>query len=361
MTARITCSTTTTVSPWSRSVDDQPHGLVHLRGVQARHGLVQQHELRLGGQGPGHLQPPLVDGGEAPRRHLRPPLQAHLRAAPRLARTAAADGSGCRSSAPIRTLRCTVMSGNGLATWKVRHSPRAHTSWGGQPGDVPAEERTCPRSGRWKPVMRWKVVVFPEPFGPITPRISPSRTWNVRSRTAWTPPKCLESPSTSRSTCAWLTPAPPADPGSRAIRPRYSRWNNGIDAPRPPEDHRHQEPAVDHQFQPGYCPAKTIWVDWMKNSMIDRPDGRPQDRADPAHDGHQGDLDAVPESEGAVGVDHVGVLGVEDAPHAREEGGERQRPPLGLAPSRSPAPPPLPGSARWPPGSAPAGTAPSAA
>src|SRR6185369_9316029 len=35
---------------------------------------------------------------------------------------------------------------------------------------------TTPLSGRWKPVTRLKKVLLPEPFGPITPTISPGQT-----------------------------------------------------------------------------------------------------------------------------------------------------------------------------------------
>src|SRR5713226_5480241 len=48
------------------------------------------------------------------------------------------------------------------------------------------------------PLTRLKRVVFPDPFGPITPRISPASTVKLTSLTAATPPKLLETLSRVR-------------------------------------------------------------------------------------------------------------------------------------------------------------------
>src|SRR5271163_4873255 len=55
---------------------------------------------------------------------------------------------------------------------------------------------TSPALGRNWPRMQLKSVVLPEPFGPMTPRISPSSTANETSLTAATPPKRLLRPET---------------------------------------------------------------------------------------------------------------------------------------------------------------------
>ena len=47
--------------------------------------------------------------------------------------------------------------------------------------------------------MQLNSVDLPEPFGPITPRISPSRTSNDTPRTAWMPPKDFSMSRTSSS------------------------------------------------------------------------------------------------------------------------------------------------------------------
>src|SRR5580704_7067921 len=48
-----------------------------------------------------------------------------------------------------------------------------------------------PVSGRNAPATRLMVVVFPEPFGPIRPTISPRRSSAENSATAAMPPKCF--------------------------------------------------------------------------------------------------------------------------------------------------------------------------
>ena len=50
-------------------------------------------------------------------------------------------------------------------------------------------KRTVPLSERWFPVMRLKTVVFPAPFGPMSPTMAPSSTSKETSFTAISPPK----------------------------------------------------------------------------------------------------------------------------------------------------------------------------
>src|SRR5262245_2075974 len=51
------------------------------------------------------------------------------------------------------------------------------------------------------------MVLLPEPLGPIRPKISPLRTSRLTQSTAFTPPKCLESVSSSSTE----RPPPPRD------------------------------------------------------------------------------------------------------------------------------------------------------
>ena len=51
--------------------------------------------------------------------------------------------------------------------------------------------RTAPALGRSWPRMQLKSVDLPEPFGPMMPRISRSRTSKETPSTAAMPPKCL--------------------------------------------------------------------------------------------------------------------------------------------------------------------------
>src|SRR4051812_8682839 len=65
--------------------------------------------------------------------------------------------------------------------------------------------RTDPVSGRSMPMMSFIAVDFPEPFGPISPRISPARIENDMSFTATRPPYRLLIPLTSRDPCSAMS------------------------------------------------------------------------------------------------------------------------------------------------------------
>ena len=65
--------------------------------------------------------------------------------------------------------------------------------------------RIEPPEGASAPAIRLKVVLLPEPFGPIRPRISPCASSNETSLTAVNPPKRLVSR---------LTESMPSDPVS---------------------------------------------------------------------------------------------------------------------------------------------------
>jgi hypothetical protein len=47
---------------------------------------------------------------------------------------------------------------------------------------------TCPAFGRSIPITSFMQVDFPDPFGPISPRISPGSIEKAMSRTATRPP-----------------------------------------------------------------------------------------------------------------------------------------------------------------------------
>src|SRR5437016_12371123 len=79
--------------------------------------------------------------------------------------------------------------------------PSAVMRWGARPTSSrrPSSKRIRPAVAGWRPVIRLKRVVFPEPLGPMRPTISPSSTRSARSCTARRPPKSFVRPSVSRS------------------------------------------------------------------------------------------------------------------------------------------------------------------
>src|SRR5918999_3261025 len=76
--------------------------------------------------------------------------------------------------------------------------PRPAISWGAFRSIRSPRNRISPRSGRWKPEITLKRVVFPAPFGPISAVIEFGATSRAAPSSAATPPKCFTTPSTSR-------------------------------------------------------------------------------------------------------------------------------------------------------------------
>src|SRR5271165_4596006 len=68
---------------------------------------------------------------------------------------------------------------------------------GGLPAISRPSKRIEPAFGAKVPDSMLKIVLLPDPFGPISPRISPSPTANETSLTAVKPPNRLKSPVTS--------------------------------------------------------------------------------------------------------------------------------------------------------------------
>src|SRR5262249_4943921 len=81
--------------------------------------------------------------------------------------------------------------------WKVRAMPRETIACGRRPTRLPPSRRMSPSSGRSSPVIRLKTVVFPAPFGPMSPTIPPAGITRSTSLTATRPPNRRVSPRTS--------------------------------------------------------------------------------------------------------------------------------------------------------------------
>ena len=69
----------------------------------------------------------------------------------------------------------------------------------GNPAISSPANLTEPAVGAYMPAMQLKIVLLPEPFGPIRPTISPSLTSNETLETAVKPPNILVRPLTVRS------------------------------------------------------------------------------------------------------------------------------------------------------------------
>src|ERR1700712_611125 len=90
--------------------------------------------------------------------------------------------------------------------------------------------------------MRWKLVVLPAPFGPISATVSFSCTEKLTSCTARKPPNRLLKPLITNASAMVRSLRP------RRLAPDVALVDIGrkADQPgRPPQDHGHQDQAVD--------------------------------------------------------------------------------------------------------------------
>src|SRR3954466_161462 len=92
---------------------------------------------------------------------------------------------------------------NGRGIWKVRPMPPLMIRCGAMPASSCPAKLIEPAVGTSVPDSMLKIVLLPEPFGPIRPRISPCSTRNDTLLTAVKPPKRFTNPSTVS------TPEPP--------------------------------------------------------------------------------------------------------------------------------------------------------
>ena len=118
------------------------------------------------------------------------------------------------------TFSSTVRCGNVRTTWNVRPMPRRQSALGRRPVTTSPRNLTSPLSGTRKPFSTLKSVVLPAPFGPMTPRISRSRTSKLTSETATRPMNDLVTPRTSSSTVSGARPASASAVGAPASTER---------------------------------------------------------------------------------------------------------------------------------------------
>src|SRR3990170_4476066 len=85
---------------------------------------------------------------------------------------------------------------NGRGIWKVRAIPRWQMASGVRPAISSPRNRMEPAVRGRAPETQLNAVVLPEPFGPMSPRISPSRTSYETALRAVKPPNRLVSPLT---------------------------------------------------------------------------------------------------------------------------------------------------------------------
>ncbi len=82
----------------------------------------------------------------------------------------------------------TVWRCSGRECWKTRPMPARATLCEGQPAISVPSSRMLPAFGRSSPMISFITVDLPEPFGPISPTISPARTVKPIDLAATRPP-----------------------------------------------------------------------------------------------------------------------------------------------------------------------------
>ena len=103
---------------------------------------------------------------------------------------------GATRSCATMTVSRTDIVGNRRAAWNERTTPRRARSSGASLVRSLPSNTVVPASGGVKPATISNSVVLPAPFGPMMPRISPSRTSRSTFWTALTPPKFFDMPRT---------------------------------------------------------------------------------------------------------------------------------------------------------------------
>src|ERR1700681_733803 len=145
-------------------------------------------------------------------------------------------------------------------------------------------------------------VVFPEPLGPTSPRISPAFRWNCRPSSARNPPKRLAKPVTCKSGCvSGDIDAPTPQKRNEGVRQKQN------DADK--ERSSYQLEILRRRNSDGV-------VDAVKNNDAkDRPHDRRRSAEQRENDREYGELAA----EHGFGVEHRGVPGKHAAGETRDQ------------------------------------------
>ncbi len=77
----------------------------------------------------------------------------------------------------MRTLSRQLSVAKSRGFWNVRATPRAAITFVGRPWMGFPSRRMDPLAGRYTPVIALKTVVFPAPFGPMSPPSVPRGSW----------------------------------------------------------------------------------------------------------------------------------------------------------------------------------------
>src|SRR6185437_8426901 len=132
--------------------------------------------------------------------------------------------------------------------------------------------------------MRWKLVVLPAPFGPISATVSFSCTEKLTSCTARKPPNRLLRPLMTSASAIVRSLRP------RRLAPDVALIHIGREADQsgwPPQDHRHQDQAVDGELNAADPAAEPALQQRRRRfQQHGADDGAPQ-RADAADDRNQ--------------------------------------------------------------------------
>src|SRR3989442_342850 len=164
-----------------------------------------------------------------------------------------------RACMPIRMLSKAERSRHRRLAWKVRAIPSRAIAWASRPVSRRPRKTTSPAADAKRPVSALKSVVFPEPFGPITPTVSPSATTTSTPSRATSPPNRTVSPATSSRLTVVAGAARPVNavggvPWVRrgSVRPTLVASSvspdlSGPEALRPVEEHDDDHDTVEEQ------------------------------------------------------------------------------------------------------------------
>src|ERR1700761_9294363 len=132
--------------------------------------------------------------------------------------------------------------------------------------------------------MRWKLVVLPAPFGPISARVSFSFTVKLTSCTARKPPNRLLRPLITSASAIGFSSGLRRLAGGEALPQLVDHAHQ---SGRTPKDHGHQDQAVDGQLNAADRTAEPALQQRRSRLQQDCADHWTPERSDAADDRHQ--------------------------------------------------------------------------
>ena len=336
ITARMMCSIMITVTPCPFSRISSAMISSTSAWLKARHRLVGDQQLGLGGHGARELELAHLDLRQvarqavAPCRPARPGPAARgsARRSPRRPRCAGRRARSRHRGSGMRRFSASDRLPNGRGSWKLRARPSRVRWCADSPSSAAPAKRTLPCSLRRVPQMQFTRVDLPEPFGPDQAEPLALLDLEVDRPAA---PRSRRSACRDPSTCSSAVIASSSGTGRRCpAAPAITKAT--ISTPATSTLTAEEIVTLRYSCRP---PTSTA------------PTTGPSQLAGAADQRHGDGVDRVVQAEARRGVEVGHVVGQRRAGHAHEAAGQRRGDQLQLAGSARPRPRPPPRRRGW--------------